>query len=115
MKDKKPKAFWNLFNELINFDKTNKNSPISADDWVLHFKNLLNKHYSDTSEEREMNDFINENKSKMFNELSFRITTSEIREAIKKLKNHKASGKNGILNEMIKSSCAHLLPLFEKL
>jgi hypothetical protein len=115
MRDNKPKTFWKLFDELNNFDKSIKSSPISSEDWVSHFQSLLNKHCSDTSEEKEINDFIKMNKDNVFNELSFMISPSEIIKAIKHLKNGKASGTGGILNEMNKSSAPKFLPLFVKL
>jgi hypothetical protein len=32
MKETKPKAFWNLFSDLVKLDKTTKLSPVPADD-----------------------------------------------------------------------------------
>ena len=43
------------------------------------------------------------NKDKILNQLNFSITKKEVQKGVNKLKNKKASGNDGIINEMIKS------------
>ena len=50
-----------------------------------------------------------------FSELDFKISRSEIKYCIDELKNGKSPGKDGILNEMIKSCRDTLLPVLAKL
>ena len=59
--------------------------------------------------------FVNCNQGSVFNELSFSISDDEIRKAIAKLKNSKASGSDFILNEMLKVGSDLLLPTLLKL
>lgn len=71
----------------------------------------MNKNLNvDTSVELKFTKFINENKHSSFNELNFKITEEEIQKAIMNLKINKASGIDGILNEMLKSSSQTILP-----
>lgn len=101
-----PNAFWKLFNKLRNMDKLNKScsqNPISCDQWVDHFNRLMNNVSSSCLEhEASLNEYIDSNKSLIFNELNFTITPSEILTCMKKLKKGKAPGPDGILNEMLK-------------
>ncbi|MCG8429717.1 MAG: reverse transcriptase family protein [Candidatus Omnitrophica bacterium] len=117
MKNDKPRAFWNLFNDLVELDKstTSGSQNITASDWVHHFSNLLNKNIASDVEEDNLSLFINDNQSKIFNELSYRITQTEVTKAIKGLKNGKSCGVDGILNEMIKASNPEVVPLLVKL
>ena len=62
-----------------------------------------------------MDEYINANCNVIFNELNFRITDAEIYAAIAKLKNGKASGFDGILNEMIKAGKHALVPALNKI
>jgi len=48
-----------------------------------------------------MSDYIADNKSRIFNEINFRMTCPEISSAISKLKRGKAGGLDLILNEML--------------
>ena len=68
-----PKTFWNLFNDLRDMEKSHKQNPIPADEWISHFKTLLNQplhvdqHHQDT-----IDTFLNKNHD-IFNELNYSI------------------------------------------
>jgi hypothetical protein len=63
----------------------------------------------------EITNFIQNNSDTCFNELNFKIPDREIAQAISKLKNGKACGKDSILNEMIKAASPCIIPVLEKL
>lgn len=65
--------------------------------------------------DRHMDTYIKENVNKVFNELNFQITESEISTALSKLKLGKACGLDEIPNEMLKSGHVPLLPVLHKL
>lgn len=111
MQSRNPKEFWKTFNTLKSLESKHKENPIPANEWIAHFTSLMNKNLNvDTSVELKFTKFINENKHSSFNELNFKITEEEIQKAIMNLKINKASGIDGILNEMLKSSSQTILP-----
>ena len=63
----------------------------------------------DLNLEKYIGAFIEENKGKLFNELNYEITECEIISAIRQLKNKKAAGIDGILNEMLKASAIKII------
>jgi hypothetical protein len=65
--------------------------------------------------EASLDQYIQSNKSQIFNELNFKITPQEILAAINKLKRGKSCGPDGILNEMLKAGASSLLPILEKI
>ena len=111
-----PKKFWSIFKKLKGYDKTNQNDPIAPGQWIDHFANLMNKPLNiDESHEAELKDYIKCNKDSIFSQINFTIKESEINQVICKLKNNKASGLDGILNEMLKSSRIYIVPILVKL
>jgi hypothetical protein len=105
-----PTKFWNIFKKLKEYDKTNHTDPIVPGRWVEHFSNLMNKTLNIEEEhETELKDFIKRNKDSVFSEINFTIKQSEINLVISKLKNNKACGMDGILNEMLKASRTHII------
>ena len=116
LQNSNPKKFWDLFKNLKEYDKQVKSNPIPTSKWVSHFSGLMNKSLKiDSNFEEELRNYIQINKNKVFSEINFKITESEISKAINKLKNNKASGPDGILNEMIKSGGSFIVPVICKL
>jgi hypothetical protein len=89
------KAFWNLLKEGFG---ANKIGNIDMKDWAAHFSSLLSSY-----EEVPNSDF--EERHIKVDELDKEFSIQEIREAIfYHLKCHKASGPDGVLNEVLKWS-----------
>ena len=77
----------------------------------MYSKNIsLNK-----SQQEIENSLSNHPLKDTFTELDFRITKTEICNAISLLKSRKSSGSDSITNEMIKAGKSELLPLLHKL
>jgi hypothetical protein len=94
---KDPKAFWNLLKEGFG---NNKVGDIEMSEWHDHFSKLfLHTNTGDESGDTQVNyDF-------KVDELDKKFTLQEIREAIfYQLRFHKASGPDGITNELLKWS-----------
>ena len=98
-----PKEFWETFNKFKNLDKVHKSSPISAEEWRNHFEKLFNTtHNFDKQHKHDVESFLNENRNAIFNELNFCIDSKEILNSTHLLKNNKATGTDGICNEILK-------------
>jgi uncharacterized protein YpiB (UPF0302 family) len=112
-----PKAFWSLYDDLTALDKNSKSIPISPDEWLKHFSKLMSNATSriDPNFRNYMDDYIEQNSDKIFNELDFKILPSEINKATAKLKIGKACGPDQILNEMLKAGISTLNPILCKL
>ena len=115
LKDRDPKAYWKLVNELRSSESSVQDNSvnISTGEWVEYYQQLLyepgvpawDKAISDRLEELE--------KEKCFAELDYQIKDSEIIKAIKKLKNGKAPGLDQITGEIIKDTTHSLLPTYK--
>ena len=81
--------------------KQHRENPIPASQWKDHFTHLFNTplKISETRQKILSEELI---KTNFFNELDFRLTLKEMREQIYYLKNNKAPGIDGLLNEMLK-------------
>ena len=109
--------FWNNWNNLKKTDHEElaiQNGEI----WESHFQTLFNKVQTDTN--CKQNQTINQPIGKTNiskdnqNPLDFPITDKELKEKIKNLQLKKASGPDGILNEMIKhTSCKFQLAILK--
>ena len=117
LNENNPQAFWDLYNKLVDLDKRTRINPISPDEWVNHFTNILsstaNKHQPEL--EYDMDQYINNNIDSVFNELNFHIKTSEIIKSISNLKLGKSCGLDQISNEMLKAGSTALSPALHKL
>jgi exonuclease III len=115
--EKNPNAFWEVYDKFNELEAVHRESPISPSEWLDHFKNLMNKTYSqpDPVFETQICEFIKNNEESIFNELNFKFTENEVNKAIKHLKNGKASGIDSIKAEMLKSGSAHMLKVITKL
>ncbi len=112
-------AFWKTLNKLkeLSSPKQNTDETITSEEWLRHFKDL-GKRGTDfqlsgtdqielTSREKELSDpqgWTNR-----------AITISEVKSAVKLLKNNKSHSDDLILNEMLKSSSDILAPGITKL
>ena len=76
----------------------------------------MNKNFQlDTPINSKIDTFLRNNRNSIFTDLNFRITETEIKQAAQKLSPGKASGLDGILNEMLKSGIDILIPSLHKL
>jgi exonuclease III len=103
IESKNPKLFWKT---VRSFNNKNKETPnITSEDWVAHFKQLLNAQGNTTN--KSFLDYIKYSLPVMEKDMSqglmdHEITEKELENAIKGLKNGKAVGPDKISNEMIK-------------
>ena len=103
--NKNPKAFWESVNNLMEKHKQDSSSDICDEVWIKHFKDLLNANYEDRNESETFNQSDN-------NILNDSITSQEVMQAIKMIKNGKSCGVDEISNEMLKLSSPYLLDHF---
>ncbi|CAC5377719.1 unnamed protein product [Mytilus coruscus] len=114
-------AFEEIENELTSFTKVSdvhtaligdfKAKAGNSNDFALAYDILLDLFHLDT--DNEIISYIYENedihmssyKNKNIEILNSEVTTEEVQKAAKKLKFGKASGTDGILNEMLKITC----------
>ena len=101
LKKTNPKCFYRKFRKRRKTVKHN----ISLNDFMNHFKNLVNRDDIATFDNNGYSEVI-------FEELDRPFTEREIDICIKKLKNDKSPGYDNILNEFIKEGKNILLPLF---
>ncbi|MES9993748.1 MAG: reverse transcriptase family protein [Candidatus Thiodiazotropha sp.] len=114
--ERNPKEYWRLVRDLKELENQSSktNSPISPEEWIRHFSELLCSKNRENSSEMEK--VINEMSSNAyFTNLDYRITKKEIYAAVKNLNNGKACGLDRISAEMIKASLPSLLDVYEKL
>ena len=112
-----PNSYWKLVKDLKeDHDERDPSLKISSGNWIKHFSTLftIDKKFSNQNEYfKDL--YENEEKSKTFSELDFRLTEKEIVSATKCLKNNKSAGLDGIKNEMLKKGIQCLLPCMMKL
>ena len=85
-------------------------------EWVKHFTSLLNKSLNPNALlDKEITDYIQNNRNNQFNELNFRIEINEIINSAKYLKSNKAAGVDGIINEILKAGMSQLIVPLHKL
>ena len=110
-----PKAYWALINSLK--EKNDNNIPIAPSDFKSHFEKLNEI----PSKYQQRIDIIRnvlktcEEDSRLFTDLDFSISDSEILTCISKLKNNKSGGLQIINNNILKAGNAYLLPSIKKL
>ena len=94
-----PGEFWKLFTN--NFQKQGRDNPISASDWFLHFSKLMTSAQDNhiTEMTKHMDKVISDSADRVFNELDFTISVSEVHSAISRLNYGKAAGLDQIPNE----------------
>ena len=92
-----PRAYWRILN-INNRQKKHTVDAISHDLSVEHFEKLGN------IPEEELHTFDNETDIFVHDDLENDISADEVLKCIKKLKNNKSCGYDGILNEFLKTS-----------
>lgn len=99
--ERNPAEFWAKINQLKNQAKEDPSTNISPTEWVNYFTELMNiKHVNNFS---NIEAFIDNNYNSEI--LNMDVSTEEVLKAVRELKNGKASGPDGILNEMLRISC----------
>lgn len=113
LKDNDPQKYWSLLKKLGGNENNKNDTEISSKEWLDYFKNLGQPpDLSNPDLETELN---NLEKEVIFNELDYKITEKEISDAIRSLKNNKASSFDSVLNEMLKYGQSYLLKSFYKI
>ena len=106
LNNRNPKAFWEMFNKFSELEKQHKQNPISAETWVEHFKSLLNRPLRVRNDIVEtITGYLNSKEIKIFNELNFKITESEVIDSLASLKRNKSPGIDGLVGEILIASC----------
>ena len=96
-----PKEFWRILQNLKDDKgKTNHSDKIEPGTWYDYIMNK-NQNQVPAQDEKELQNFINKNRGKCFNELDTKISNKELQEAINKIKRNKTPGLDLISNEMI--------------
>ena len=72
-------------------------------EWMNYFKQLMNIEHINKYENADM--YLSHDKNQNIKILNSEVTTEEVQKAAKDLKYGKASGPDGILNEMLKITC----------
>lgn len=116
LREDNPKSYWNLIKELKDDKSDGPEHCIDSNTWFTYFQALnLN---SDKYKDRlfEINKKVEDlEKSSTFCELDYKITIKEVHDVIRKLKNNKAVGIDGIPSELFKSGSSVLAPVLCKL
>ena len=103
-----PDQYWQTLKELDDLTKMPNSEDtaanISGEKWLEHFKKLLYKPGIREESARILDIIEQLNATPTFNMLDYRITEAEVIKVIKKTKNNKSGGMDGILYEMIKSA-----------
>lgn len=112
LRTKNPSEFWNLIKSLDakSEDQSKINIPIA--EWELHYKKLNTNSFKSSDQENLLKKL---EEIKYFCDTDRKITEKEVANAIKKLKMKKASGLDGILNEMIIYSQHAMTSLYAKM
>ena len=116
LRENNPKSYWNLIKELKEDNSEGPEHSIESNVWYTYFEALnvnADKHKNRLEEINKK--VLDLEKSSTFCELDYKITVKEICDAISKLKNNKASGIDGIPNEILKSGSNVLAPVLHKL
>jgi hypothetical protein len=114
--DSHPKEYWELVKKLKS-DNTRNTDKISPVEWLNHFQSLgQHDNFKTPLAMEDIFDKITKLEStKNFTELDFTIGTDEIIKGIKSLKNGKASGPDGICNELLRYSMNTMLEPLRKI
>ena len=123
MSEANPALYWKILEDLRNNEskETDNSSPIPLDEWVQYFEKLNSIEHiqADHNHTHTNNNILHKiealEKSQTFCELDFKITEKEIDGALKKLKNNKSPGIDGITGEMLKCGRQIWIPILGKL
>ena len=96
--------FWQKIKDVLRKKSYNRNK-ISLDSWFTHFKDVLEKHENNVTDDatnaNENNDTIDK---EYIDVLDRPISKTDVLKAMHKLKNNKASGPDGMIGEFFKFS-----------
>lgn len=109
LKSSNPKLYWNILQ-----DKSKDKSPVTLHDFYQHFKNV-SQNPGETQHSFQDIDPHSSNPSNLnlnYDSLNAPFTEDELLARIRNLKNGKAAGNDYIINEFIKHSAKHLMPLY---
>ena len=118
LKKKDPKQYWKIVNTEKKTGRTN--APLND---LYNFYKAASKHDDDNYDDDDNDDndddvqnaHANERFAMLNEELNVSITSEEILQATKALKNNKSPGLDNILNEHLKSTITVMSPLYVKL
>ena len=112
--DKNPNEFWKYVDKLKVKVNNDPSSNISPNEWLTYFKHLMNIDQVNKFTDSSMNfaEFVENYDMQLLNS---NITTEEVLKAAKSLKNGKAGGPDGILNEMLKISFIYSITAYVNL
>ena len=110
-------GFWSCINKLKPRER--KDVDIKMDIWKNHFSGLLGANTCNVNQS-ENDDLLNNDNENVdygydINDLDGEITEAEVRLAIKKLKNNKAAGLDGVSSEFLKAAEDSIVPFLTKL
>ena len=90
---------------------------VTEENWMSHFQSLHSNELLNPHQEMITNQLRNleQELTPQTQALDYLINETEIRIAVKKLKNNKSSFSDKIKNEMIKSAVNELIPVYLKL
>jgi hypothetical protein len=101
-------SFWDTVRSVLP-KRTYVRNQISAQDWFVHFKRLLEK--NELNVEDGADDVENVNEDNLLNQP---ISEEEVLLAMRKLKCRKAAGPDCVIGELLKYACPQIVPFFVK-
>ena len=107
---KDPKSFWKKWKNVNEVDTPHRTPNISGDRWFSHFSNLHTEQCEEILEDPPYKAISPEDQA----EIDKPFSKKEFKTVIKRLKKAKASGFDGICNEMIINSPIFVLDLIHK-
>ena len=106
LEQRNPKQFWSIIRNLQKDDSITYNNPIVNETWEDYFNKLYQKS-SDVEEvitdSTNSISYLNHEEVAIDKIINHSITKSEVRKAIRKLKNGKSAGEDNIINEVLKT------------
>ena len=102
------KEFWGNVNKVMGKKKTICNN-ISLETWFDHFKKLLEKDCDPLEEE-----YVHDNTQESESYFNRPISREEVLFAVRKIKNRKAAGPDGIIGELLKNAGEYVIDFFVK-
>lgn len=117
LESENPKEYWSLLNSLKDEKKANKETDIEGEVWYKYFSDLSSISPSFDNKVKAMKEKIQilETEPSCFNQLDFKISSTELQKALKQLKSGKSPGLDNISNEMLKASQSYMSPCYLKL
>ena len=103
--------FWSSIHSILFRKQTH--SSISVKEWYEHFSSVFKSSLENNSESSQTTN-VNDSEKSDHPDFENEITEAEIRLAIQALKNNKAAGPDGFINEFYKASSNIILPFLLK-